>query len=105
TTLRLLDRPARAERTAHADHRPRAGGTQRPGDGADGADGLNWGRAADRNRHLADAEGVEHRELARGDVELVAAHWRERQRPRVVGLARLPLDAEGARRHHAVGVS
>ena len=75
---RLLDRPGVAERPAHAEHRARARAAQIASvtapDRAHGVHERPAGVAGDRDRHLADPEGVEHRELA--------GRRRERRRPR-----------------------
>src|SRR5271166_1666051 len=65
----LLDRPAKAVRSAHADRVAGLESRQGLRDTADGPDCVNQpsaiGRvAADRDRRLADAERIEHVELA-----------------------------------------
>ena len=70
---RGVDRPAVPERPAHADDVARRAGAERLRHRADRADRVHERRArlrhvaARRDRHLADAEGVEHGELARPD--------------------------------------
>ena len=65
-TDRGVEAPAGAERPAHAEHVARLGAVQRPAHRADVADRVDQravvGRrvAADRDRDLADAAGVEH---------------------------------------------
>ena len=104
----LFDRPGIPVRPSHAEHRARLGRADRLGHGSDGAHRLDERparRAGDRDRDLADPEGVEHRELARRDRDRLAVHRLELERPRVVGL-RLPgHDAERPRGHPPAGSS
>ena len=85
------DGPADAERAPHADDRARLEPAQRPGGRADGADRVAQRpvaarAAADRDRHLADPERVEHRELpGLGLVDRLVDRL-ERERDRVGGL-------------------
>ena len=69
----LGERPGGAEGAAHAERVARAAADQRVGGGADGADGVDETAgmvrvAADGDGQLADAEDVEHAELAGGEA-------------------------------------
>jgi hypothetical protein len=55
----------------------------------------------DGDRDLADAEHVEHRELAGERGDPAAGEWLERQRPGVGRLAPAASNAEGLRHHRA----
>ena len=87
------DRPARSERAAQADRRARFEPRERPADRADIAHGMHEGAhvggiAAHADRHFADAEHVEHVELARlRKPAAFPGERRELQRRRVRELA------------------
>ena len=98
---RLRDRPRVPERAAHAEQLLPASDPQIASETAPTARTVCTSRPPssprDRDRHLADAERVQHRELTRLAGERLAVDGLELDRPRVVRLAAAPQDPERPR--------
>lgn len=74
-------------------------------DVADRVDKRTWpgGVTADRDRYLPHPERVQHRELARRELQRVTSHRFQGQRHRVVGVEVVSDDPERPRQHRVGG--
>ena len=97
--------PSTSESPADTEHVAWGDRAQRPRDATDVADGVDeaagLGRvAADGDRHLADAEGLQHRELPGVERQARAVEGSQVQGDGVVGVTAHALHAEGPGHHH-----
>ena len=106
TACGRVDRPRVAERPAEAERSTGLRRANRLRDRSDGAHGEHdrprpARRAADRDRHLADAEDIDHHELSRRDHQALARDRLQGERPCVGRVPLAACDEERPWRHRA----